>query len=299
MRLTDRFEEARRTHDIFSILGTRKKSIVCPLPMHIHASNTASFSIYSEKGYQHFKCHGNCGAEGDVVDLVGYMRIPGYDPYSLKMRTQALALLDERYDPVIVRIEKPVVLTGCEWVDYLPPSKATLEYAQTRGLDYNTLLKFRVGTKDHYMTMPCFHEGQLMGIKLRNIDSADHKRRFYQLKGSRQGLFNFDAVNLTRETVLIVKGEIPCMLLDQLGFLACAPTGGEGAWHESEQWRTALALAKKVVVGDNDLTGKEKGELRAALLNAELVFPDPQYKDIDEMILAEPERALQVLRSWL
>lgn len=74
------WEDIRKAHDIHSVLGLNafKKTIVCPLPMQSHASNTPSFSIFWKYGvHQQFKCHGNGGAHGDVIDLVGYMSIAG------------------------------------------------------------------------------------------------------------------------------------------------------------------------------------------------------------------------------
>jgi hypothetical protein len=174
-----------------------------------------------------------------------------------------------------------------------------VEYAAIRGLTRETLERFRVGQSGKYMAMPCFEAGLLRGIKMRNTDpSCDMDHRFFQLKGSRQGLFNFDRVKQALEPVLIVKGEIPCMLLDQLGFLACAPTGGEGGWQE--EWRTALALSKKrIIVGDNDRPGVELGQKRAAFLHAELKFPPPAYKDIDQFILGDRVLALETIQRWL
>jgi len=117
------------------------------------------------------------------------------------------------------------------------------------------------------------------------------------LKGSHQALFNYDNVYLSAGTVLLVKGEIPCMLLDQLGFLACAPTGGEGGWKVN--WRVALALANVIVVGDNDETGRTMAARRAAFLNAVIRYPPQNHKDWDEWYLADPEHCLRETKSWI
>ncbi len=88
--------DVRRIYDIHDVLGVsnRTRWMVCPLPGHVHNSNTASFSIYwDEEGVQRFKCHGNCGLMGDVVDLVGYLEVPGYDPRSINSVMQSVALL--------------------------------------------------------------------------------------------------------------------------------------------------------------------------------------------------------------
>ena len=293
--LVDRIEETRKLHDIQSILGTNKKKIVCPMPFHTHHNHTPSFSIYWKNGVQRFRCHGSCGAEGDVIDLVGYLQITGYDHHDRVQREQALALLDDKYEPEIVIPERDTELMGNEWKEFVPPGKDVIQYAAKRGLTEATLNKFRVGQFGRMMTMPVFEEERCIGIKMRSITG----KRYVSLAGSRSGLFNYDRVYLTTHPVFIVKAEIPCMLLDQLGFLACAPTGGEGSYRQSEKWRMALALAPKVVIGDNDEPGRKLGPARAALLAADLRFPPDPYKDIDQWYLAEPERALEMLRAWL
>lgn len=294
MNLNDQIAMARRTHDIHNVVGSEKKLIVCPLPMHIHANNTPSFSIFWWRGVQMFRCHGNCGLQGDVIDLVGFMRIPGYQPHNKEHIRRALQLLDNKYEKVVLPPVKRVSLRGDEWLDFLPPGPEVVEYARSRGLTPETLKKFHIGQSTHWMTIPSFEDNRLVGLKMRNLETEG--LRFMALKGSHQALFNYDAIFLKTRPVLMVKGEIPAMLLDQLGFLACAPTGGEGGWRE--HWRVALALSKVTVVGDNDPTGIEMAHKRAALLNGEVRFPPPEYKDIDEWILADP-KAVEIINLWL
>jgi DNA primase len=297
MKLSEQFEDARRTHDILTILGTNKRKIICPLPGHQHHENTPSFSIVWKKGVQWFRCHGNCGASGDVIDLVGYLRDASYDPHNLEQRKNALKMLDERYDISIAIPEKETVLYGDEWYHFLPIGPEALEYTRSRGLTDKTVNKFRIGQSGTWMSLPCFEEGRLQGIKLRTIDpSLTGDDRFRAVKGSRQGLFNIDDCQYSTGTVFVVKGEIPAMLLWQMGYKAVAPTGGEGGWRES--WRTALALANKIVIGDNDVPGRIMGPKRAALMAADLVYPPQAFKDIDEYVLASPEEARRQLDRW-
>ena len=294
MKLIDKIEDSRKLHNIHSILGTEKRKIICPLPDHTHHNHTPSFSIFWRGGVQRFHCHGSCGAEGDVIDLVGYLRIPGYDRNNRDQRLRALQLLDGNYKIEMVVPERDTLLEGNEWREFVPAGPEAIEYARKRGLTRETLEKFRVGQFERLMSMPCFEEERCVGVKMRSTTG----KRYLNLAGSRSGLFHYDAVYLTTRPVFIVKAEIPCMLLDQLGFLACAPTGGESAYRQSGRWRTALALAPKVVIGDNDRPGREQGPLRAALLAAELRFPPDPYKDLDEFYLAEPERAVEMFQRW-
>jgi hypothetical protein len=298
MRLRDRLELTRRTHDIASIMGVSKRKMICPFPGHLHANNTASFSIFFRDGVQWFKCHGNCGAQGDVIDFIGYMHIPGYDPHETRMKIDALDLLERDTEVHFVIPEKEVKLSKNEWHRFLPISEEGLTYIKGRGLNETTLIKFKVGSMGKWLTFPCFEYGELVGIKLRN--TTDQGDRFMALKGSRQGLFNFDAVNLTSDPVLVLKGEIPCMLVEQIGFLCCAPTGGEGSTAIANKIKSALQFAKKIVVGDNDAPGRKLGKIRAEMLEGKLVFPPPEWQDIDKMILGMgASDAGNMIRSWL
>ena len=306
--LKDQIEEACRVHDIRDVLhlatNRAEVSMLCPLPDHVHHNRTPSFSIFWKEGKQYWKCHGQCRKDGDVVDLVGELTIRGYNKRDYRHVCRALGELDSRY--AFRAVIPPAsahtpALDPQLWRAYLPAGLEVVAYAASRGLREETLSKFNVGQHTDaqgriWMTLPCFHEGRLVGIKKRRCATVA-SGRYMQEKGSRQGLFNFDAVYLTTRPVLIVKAEIPVMLLDQLGYLATAPTGGEGGWRED--WRTALALAPKVLIGDNDRPGRILGQKRAALMGAGLHFPPEPYKDVDEWILAERTNALKAIDSWI
>jgi hypothetical protein len=304
-QLRDQIDEADRTHDIRDVLGltTNRRTIVCPLPQHQHVRGTPSFSIYWKNGKQWWKCHGNCQLEGDLVDLVGYMRVSGYERRDPAKVRKALELVDQRYAYKIVTPPPIVTLDGNEWRKY-PLGKEVIAYGARRGLTQDTLKRFRIGQGDlwgaKWMTIPSFTVGMLRGIKLRNIGRCTPDFRYASIEGGTQSLFNFDKIRYHTGPVFVVKAEIPCMLMDQVGFYACAPTGGEGSRGDGgwfEEWRTALALAKTIVVGDNDASGKKLGERRAALFAADLKFPPENWKDIDEWILADPA-AINTIKSW-
>lgn len=288
-----RIDEARSKYDMRHILGVSKKRIVCPLPTHIHANNTPSFSIFWRNGVQHFKCHGNCGLTGDVVDLVGYINIPGYDRHNADMVNRALDLMDNRLEisPPFVP-EKQPKLDPYLWRKLMPPGERVIQYAKKRGLTEDTIEKFFIGQYKNWMSMPIFENGKLVNVKLRNTGEG---QRFMSVKGSRISLFNHDAVAYTTETVYVVKGEIPAMLMDQMGFLACAPSNGEGAL--SDHIKEVLAFANVIVVGDNDVQGRKLGYQRAIDLEGKIVFPPDEYKDLDEFILAVSD-AGNIIKGW-
>ena len=151
------------------------------------------------------------------------------------------------------------------------------------------------------MAMPTFHYAELRGIKLRN--TTGNSLRYLAVAGSRKGLFNHDAVFLASEPVLVVKGEIAAMVAERFGFLACAPTAGEGAC--IKELHVALSQCEPIVVGDNDADTRVAeqtrlfAERRAAWLGADLRFPPFPYGDIDEYLLKDTEAAIVVVRGWI
>ena len=288
--------EVRQTHDIASILGTSKRKLVCPLPNHIHHDNSPSFSIYYDRvtRSQYFKCHGNCGLSGDVIDLVGYLHISGYDK-SMALRRRAIEYLDVRFEQQKIVIPEARKLSNNAWTKYLPISEDAKWYALMRGISGETIKKFKLGSKGDWLSMPYFEDQTLVGIKLRNLNPRNDKDRFQAAKGSRQGLFNFDAVACKTGKIFVSKGEIPCMIIDQLGYPVCAPTCGEGGWRD---WPAMLSMSETIVIGDNDINGRRMGQIRADILKAKLVFPPDPFKDWDEIYVKDKELSLDLLRQW-
>src|SRR5512133_2935468 len=150
--LAELVADARSTHDIRDVLGLRDRErlIVCPLPQHVHKRNTPSFSIFWRRNMQWWRCHGSCDIEGDVVDLVGYLRVPGYDKRDPDKIRAAVELIDSRYQVKMPKPEPEVRLRGNEHIFYLPPGEEAVEYAKSRGLNDATIEKYKLGQHEHF-----------------------------------------------------------------------------------------------------------------------------------------------------
>lgn len=294
--------DLRRLYGIRDVLAragvdVRRKWLVCPLPLHTHSNYTPSFSIYvGSDRVERFKCHGTCGAYGDCIDLAGYLWVTGYDPTNPKDVGRAIDCLRTRNDFVFPTSETPKepTLDQLVWKNYLPINDEGRQYAHERGLSDETIEHFHLGADNNYLTIPTFHNGILMTLKKRSIRGAE--LRFICETGSKMALFNHDEVAYTTGAIFYVKAEIPAMLLHQLGYRACAPSTGETSWNPS--WKTLLAFADIIVVGDNDEPGVAAAEQRARDLNAQLRYPPPGY-DLDSWILAEPIEAISTLEEWI
>jgi hypothetical protein len=296
--------EIARIYDIVTVLGLEpaRKTWICPFPQHVHHNNTPSLGVDWWGDRQRFKCFGNCGLQGDVIDAVGYTRIPGYNPGDRQSVNMAIGLLQSGFEPCE---PTPVVARPLTW-DALAalsePGPRVLEYAARRGLSRQTLHEFSVREKNGALAIPVFHYGTLMGVKYRATWEAPAVR-YWSEEGSRNALFNYARVYYTDRPLLVVKGEIPVMLLHQHGILACCTTSGEGS--AIDEYRNILSFSKRiVVVGDNDADLKTRRRMqafaksKAETLKADLRFPPEQWKDIDQWIL-EDAGAIGVIRQWL
>jgi hypothetical protein len=300
-------DEVSRLYDIRDITRSDRKKIVCPLPDHRHHNYTPSFSIFFTSGKQRWHCHG-CGRGGDVIDLVGYMNVPGYDPEnSEKLKTAINILTGGQYSssPVIPPPPKPTSLYQGEWKNYLPAGDVVREYALGRGITEEVFDRFLLGEaifyNSLYMTIPAFHDGVLQAVKLRKV-SGSSSLRYMAIDGSRSALFNWDGVKNHTGTVFFVKGEIAALVLESLDYRACATTNGEAG--DITPFMPALMKASQIIlISDNDDKETTRRQIRksalrrAKLLNAQLVYPSENFKDIDEWLLAEPEAATNFLDS--
>jgi hypothetical protein len=155
-----------------------------------------------------------------------------------------------------------------------------------------------------YMAVPTFHFGQLISIKLRNIDAKNRRDRFMFYPGSTTGLFNYGGIFGKSEPLLIVKAEIPAMLLLQHGIHTCAPSGSENV-NKGDLFHAMAWAVKRVVVKDNDPNPQVRDKMdryaraRAEAFKAELQAPPEGFKDIDAWVLADTENALQTIKGWM
>jgi DNA primase len=233
-----------------------------------------------------------------VIDLAGYLYLPTYDPKNgthVLLAVEALQTRGKVYIPTSETVREPT-LHPSRWQKYLPIGKEARQYANQRGLSDSTIERFRLGQDRDFLTIPSFMEQRLQGIKKRAINDQA-PLRYTTDKGSKQALFNADAVAYKQGPVILTKGEIPCMLLVQHGFSACAPTGGEGGWEP--KWNLLLSMADVLAIADNDEAGFRFFTQRAIDLGGRVVFPPKSYKDVDEWILGDTAIALAQINSWI
>lgn len=297
MRNRLELEELAIIYSICQLLGleTREQKIVCPLPFHLHHSNTPSFSIkFGDDGKEVFRCHGNCGCYGDVIDLVGYINIAGYNRKNPQHLARAVEIL---VSDGIPRVSAPVILQRPDGLDQSilerhPIGDMGMAYARGRGISDDVIREFRLGQKGEALLIPAIEEGVVKCVKYRNMGHQP-LARYWSEKGSKMALFNYDRVAGTEQPVIVAKGEIAVMVLASRGFLACCTTIGEAAEFPSRYVEALIWSEHIIVIGDNDSPDIQaklhpKNIAKADQLKAELIYPPAAYKDVDEWLIKDP-----------
>jgi len=319
----------RNLYSIKAILEMEKKVIVCPFPFHSHVNHTPSFGVFTDRGgYEAWSCFG-CDRKGDVIDLIGYMSIGvQYNPHSPGDVSKAIEMLIKGYKlsppEDIASRPRPKTLSYDLWKAF-PLGDRVIEYAKARGLTAETLQAYGIGEanyevlkdaisssggkadwvrpEDLWMTLPTFHHGKLMGIKMRNINATGKRNRFISFPGSQAGLFGMTNVFNTSSPIVIAKGEISTMNLWQRGIQhVAAPNCGEGMvdlkWGVWTNWSE-----RAIIIGDND-PEEIKSKLskayakRCETFRAKLYFPPNKYHDVDNWLLDDPG-AINEIQGWL
>jgi len=291
-------EDIRRLYRIEDVLHLEKgKMARCPF----HEDSHPSLSIYMKDGIQKWRCH-VCNIQGDVIDLVGYQTIPGYNGRGhRKQAAENLSWNSSIEVNPIVDIPKTPKLSDYAWSDFTPMTDNIREYCHSRGITDSLIDKYKLGScsrmlenkpqkegNEYLLSLPAFTCGSLMTIKLRNLKSNGKRFRYWSVQGSRSSLFNHDEVYHTTDTVIICKGEIAAMVVEGFtGMLTCAPTNGE-AGNLDYLVTNALEFSKNVVIGDNDEVGTRSAIQRGKILRAKVIFPPKEFKDVDEWLLARP-----------
>lgn len=315
------FSDIRAMFNLEDVSGVRRWGL-CPMKVHAHANNTPSFSIFwvtiNGEQTQWFKCHGNCGLQGDVIDFIGYQQMPGYSPDNLELKKEALQILIGGAHTPSHPSPPPPPKPLPQWLhlDFQPIAFQVKKFLQTRGVEPWQIEKYHLGSAEHIaehsvikgrdalLSIPTFHGETLRGIKIRK--TYDSSFNYFAVSGSHKGLFGYNNVIGHEGITIVCKGEIAAMVVEKVvGEQArvCAPTAGETAGVESV--RAAILSAKTaILIGDNDPDPKVRERIvqatldRGKSLGAKVVFPPNSYKDIDEFILAEPGPASAMLRAW-
>jgi hypothetical protein len=296
---------------------------------------TDRFAVFPEGEKPHFYCgiHGNgCGAHGDVIAFV--QQIKGYTTAGQairELREMGYPVGDETiapgYKPSSER-DRP----GQKWQDrgnalihaaqkclWSSKGKQALDYLRKRGLQDETIKRFRIGYCPDWsecqfaewgiegegvfwlrpsILIPCYESYEkdvLWGIN-RRIPTYTEKElerqrqgerlppRYMQIKGSSNGLFNVESIR-PGEPLFMTEGEIDAMTLGQEASYAVVATGStKGA--QLSRWVASISLASHLIIAfdDDEGKGEKAAEYWTDLFEDKATFYPPWSKDVNEML---------------
>lgn len=142
----------------------------------------------------------------------------------------------------------------------LDRNQEALDYLYSRGFEYETIRKFRLGYVEesgrHWITIPHFSEGQLWNIKYRNIHAVDKENRFKRMPGQPTVLYNIDNIDFEKNGIMLVESETDCISAVQLGITnTVALTAGADTF--KPEWLAVFSQFSKIyLLLNTDEAGK-------------------------------------------
>lgn len=247
-----------------------------------HEDSVPSMSVNVEEGL--YFCHNpECGARGDFIDfyrrvrsltfteaLTELARRAGLDPseYRGSSTPRAAAPTPEDEERVLAGyrpsaspeprgpqpIDEAVVQSAHE---RLLATEAKLEWLnQRRGLTVETVREYQLGHDGRRYYVPVRDEsGACVNIRQYAPEARGASKMISWRSGYGQArLFPLQAFEEADRDVLLVEGEMDCLLARQMGLNAVTTTGGAGTWRE--QWNGLFRDRDVVICYDADEAGQ-------------------------------------------
>jgi hypothetical protein len=215
--------------------------VCCPDEIHRtrkgKSDTNPSLSINMDNGL--WKCF-SCGASGDVYTFYQEVHKVGF--------TEAKSAIEGLAKPPIPRE------TIDNYKRILHGADTRIHFLETkRGLHKRTIEEYDVGfdgerytipIKDHtgsFVNIRRYDPGAKSGDKVRNIPDRGTVR-----------LFPWS--NVLKDPIVLVGGEMDCLLANQMGLNAMTTTAGELSWHDS--WNRLFIGKTVYIMYDKDDTGR-------------------------------------------
>ncbi len=267
---------------------------LCPF----HGEDSPSFKVFHDTNK--YYCFG-CGAQGDAVtwlqktEGLGFRtvvqqihRAAEQAPNAVVVRNPASTARtrtpDDKWQLAAQRF-----VEQCERELWSGHGQRQREYLSQRGLTDETVRIARLGYNQHGFALspgewglpadmqmssryvgvgiiiPWYIDGKLWAVNRRQHLNPEQEKegvpRYIMLRGSKKGLYQIGAFDLSRPLVL-VEGEIDALTVHQeAGDLVTVAATGSVSGARAEQWRALLAQAPLVLLAFNaDVQGDEGAE---------------------------------------
>lgn len=270
------------------------------LQMRGHGSERSAFCIFHENTESPamsvnlrdglFFCHNpECGARGDFLDFYRRVRDLTF-PEAVEELARRLGIEIERDASRgdVAVIDEAIVTSAHERLMATP---SLLEFLSTRrGLSTEAIRRWQLGHDGQRYFIPIRDEvGRCVNIRRY---APTERRSHFKMISWREGyggarLWPFDSLEraaVGQEPILLLEGEMDCLLALQLGFCAMTATGGAGTWRDV--WNPLFAGKDVLVCYDVDQAGR-----LGALQVAHHLSPVARSIKVVTLPITEPENA--------
>jgi hypothetical protein len=280
-----------------------RKKVRCPNHAHPQTGKTPPCRMDYQTGL--WACH--CGAQGDLLDFIGYCLYVDYDhrtrPHFAQLIDQ-LAGLQITPMPAEERARRTALHQSAakltldpsrlgEWFKNLQCEPELLAWLKARGvknpeqhqLGYTSLDASLNPWEQHKITIPHFYRGVLTGVKLRHdprLKLAEGKDKYISLKGGHYPApFGADALHMPVDCAYVIETELDALALREMGLGAVIALPARNFTKTTAS--LFMMVPQVVVILDNDEAGVTGGkEIKRLLPRAELVSPPEGFKDFGE-----------------
>jgi len=238
-----------------SVFGpiTSGKNVKCPFPeSHKDGEDgTPSFRVFADTGGTY--CHG-CGykSTNPVYFWADYKK--------LKFDVALRQLYSKFVEPIISPAEYKVPHERL-----LANGLILKRLKQLRGLNADTVRKYKLGYDNRRLTIPIFNEFS-MCVNIRRYDlfkTGGPKMVSWKEGFGRPRLYPLDYISSS--DVFVTEGELDALLGIQEGMMCVSPSGGSQTWDEA--WSRTMKGKVVRVIPDNDRPGIAGAEKRVASIS--------------------------------
>lgn len=269
-----------------------ENGIKCPW----HDDKVSSMSINTKTG--RFYCH-VCDIGGDEFEFFRIME--GYEKFQFG---EMIKEIEKKYGKRPAEGES--VDKDSTMVDQIIPEREVLRFTKIlsntvktkgfltskRGLTAETIERFELGYDLERITIPIRNSsGDCVNVRKYSPEAKGTAKMVSYKQGyGKARLYPID--NLKHKDVLLVEGEMDCILANQLGYYALTATGGANTW--KAEWNKLFKGKNVTICYDIDEIGKLSADKVARELCgqastikvAKLPISDPPNGDLTDYIVA-------------
>lgn len=244
---------------MFGVTFGRRSNLntFCPFCEDAETSSTPSCSV-SRKGL--FNCK-VCGVSGGGVKFYSQVHGISESEAIARIKSQQKPDVEETQEEQTFKISLDDDLVSEMHDDLMSFGGSMLGYLiNKRGLNRETLERYRIGRDEWRITIPIFVDGNVVNVRryLPNAPKATPKMVSHAAGNGTPVLFPVNNLSMlpAGSQLILCEGEWDCLLLNQMGFAAITTTGSVRTW--SDTWTDWILGYDVVIIYDVNDDGPPK-----------------------------------------